>query len=211
MSVTLSIATSNSKALGSRTSGSAVCISVCLTSLTPRTVNSWLELFVNLVKILWRCVTKSAITFRTSLVLGCKPFLKWLMPLHNSLTYLLHAAEFFLRSTQILSYSRNSPHFRNPKVQNRINKCPSLVPFLTQLDPIYILTSYSLKIYPHIILPSTSVPPKWSLSLRFPHQNPVYSSLLPHARYMARPSHSSRFYQPHNIWWAVQIIKLLIM
>jgi hypothetical protein len=30
-------------------------------------------------------------------------------------------------------------------------------------------------------------------------------------RYMPRPSDSSRFYHPHNIGWAVQIIKLLIM
>jgi len=31
--------------------------------------------------------------------------------------------------------------------------------------------------------------PKWSLSLRFPHQNPVYTSPLPHTCYMPRPSH----------------------
>jgi len=34
---------------------------------------------------------------------------------------------------------------------------------------------------------------KWSLSLRFPHQNPVYVSPLPHTRYMSRLSHSSLF------------------
>jgi hypothetical protein len=34
---------------------------------------------------------------------------------------------------------------------------------------------------------------------------------FPHTRYMSRPSHSSRFYHPNIIWWAVQIIKLLIM
>jgi hypothetical protein len=34
------------------------------------------------------------------------------------------------------------------------------------------------------------VSPKWSLSLRFPHQNPVYASPLTHTRYMLRPSHS---------------------
>jgi hypothetical protein len=28
---------------------------------------------------------------------------------------------------------------------------------------------------------------------------------------MPHPSHSSLFYHPNNIWWAVQIIKLLIM
>ena len=32
------------------------------------------------------------------------------------------------------------------------------------------------------------------LFLRFPYQNPVYVSPLPHSRYMFRPSHSSRFY-----------------
>jgi hypothetical protein len=51
---------------------------------------------------------------------------------------------------------------------------------------------------------------KWSLSLSFPHQNPVYTSPLPHTRYMPRPSQYSRFYHPNNIGWAVQISKLLI-
>jgi hypothetical protein len=42
-----------------------------------------------------------------------------------------------------------------------------------------------------------------------PHKNPVYTSSLPHIRYMLRSSHYSPLYHP--IWWAVQIIKLLIM
>ena len=41
--------------------------------------------------------------------------------------------------------------------------------------------------------------PKWSLSLRFPHQNPVYAFPLPHMRSMPRPSHSSWFYHPDNV------------
>jgi hypothetical protein len=53
--------------------------------------------------------------------------------------------------------------------------------------------------------------PQWSLSLRFPHQNPTHASLLPHPRYMPRPSHSSRYYLPHNTGWGVQIMKLLII
>ena len=59
----------------------------------------------------------------------------------------------------------------------------------------------------NIILPSTPGSPKWFLSFRFPHQYPVYASPLPHTRYMPRPSHSSRFYHPNNIGWAVQFIK----
>jgi hypothetical protein len=36
--------------------------------------------------------------------------------------------------------------------------------------------------------------PPWPFFLRFSHQQPVYTSLLPHTRHMPRPSHSSRFY-----------------
>jgi hypothetical protein len=47
---------------------------------------------------------------------------------------------------------------------------------------------------------------EWSLSLRFPHQNLVYVSPLPHTRYMSRPFHSSRFYHPKDIGWWVQTL-----
>jgi hypothetical protein len=87
----------------------------------------------------------------------------------------------------------------NPKVHYRIHKYPPPVPILNQLDPLHTPTSYSLKIHLNVILLSTPESPKWSLSLRFPHQHPVYTSPLPQTRYMPRPSHSSRFYHPHNI------------
>ena len=83
-----SIAKSNSKALGSGTSGSAVCIYVCLTSITPCTFNSWEKQLLHVAKILWESATKSLFSSFTILVLGWYPFLKSLMPLHKSLTFL---------------------------------------------------------------------------------------------------------------------------
>ena len=50
----------------------------------------------------------------------------------------------------------------------------------SELDPVHTPTSHFLKFHLNIILPSTPGSYKWSLSLRFTHQNPVYASSLPH-------------------------------
>ena len=62
----------------------------------------------------------------------------------------------------------------------------------------------------NMILPSMPESSKRSLSLRFPLQNPVCSTRLPSTCSMSRPSPSPWFHYLNNIWWQVEIIKLLI-
>jgi hypothetical protein len=99
----------------------------------------------------------------------------------------------------------------NPEVHYRIHNSPPPVLILSQINPVHAPTSHYLRIHHNIILPSTLGSPKWSLFLRFPHQTPVYDSPLRHTSYMPRPFHSSQYYHPKNIGWAVQTIQLLIM
>ena len=90
---------------------------------------------------------------------------------------------------------------RNPKAHYRTHKRPPPISILGQPSPVHIPTSHLLEIHPNIIHPSTPRSPQWSPSLRFPHQDPKHPPLLTHRCYMPSPSHSSRFYHPHNIGW----------
>jgi len=110
----------------------------------------------------------------------------------DSLTYFLHVAESFSASQEI-------PRILwNPKVHYRSHKCPPSVPVLSHLDPVHTPTSYFLKIHLNVIFPSTPGSPKRSLSLMFPHQNPVYSS-PPYALH-APPISFCSILSPEQYW-----------
>ena len=87
----------------------------------------------------------------------------------------------------------------NPQVHYCIHKCPTPVPILNGIEPLHAPTSHFLKIHLNTIIPSMRDSSKWSLSLRFPHQNPAYTSAFPHMCFMPRPSHSSQFDHPNSI------------
>ena len=107
-------------------------------------------------------------------------------------------ANWFAASQEISRISRN------PKVHYRTHKRPPPVPILGQPNPVHIPTSHLLEIHPNIIHPSPPRSPHWSLSLRFPHQDPIHPPLLTHTRHMPSPSQSSRFYHPHSVGWGAQ-------
>ena len=131
--------------------------------------------------------------------------LSWVDKLTYLLTYSMVQSpswetNWFVASQEIPRISRN------PNVHYRTHKRPPPISILGPPNPVHIPTSYLLEIHPNIIRPSTPRSPQWSLSLRFPHQDPIHPLLLTHTRHMPSPSHSSQFYHPHNIGWGVQII-----
>ena len=63
---------------------------------------------------------------------------------------------------------------QNPKVHYRTHKRPPPVSILGQPYPVHIPTSHLLEIHPNNIHPSTPRSSQWSLTLRFPHQDPIH-------------------------------------
>ena len=87
----------------------------------------------------------------------------------------------------------------NSKVHYRTHNRPPTVPILRPFHSVLTTPSHFLKIYLNIIIPSTSWSPQRTSSLRYLHTNLVHDSPFLHTSHVPHPSHSSRFYHPHNI------------
>ena len=126
------------------------------------------------------------------------------------------------KSTEHITNSKEcSPSWKvRPDVINKFSAFYGFRRFITALTRAHHLSPswarsiqnmslpHSLKIHFNMILPPMPSSSKWSLSLRFPYQNPECTSPLHHTCHMPRPSHTSWFVHPNNIWSEAQIIRV---
>ena len=123
----------------------------------------------------------------------------------------LHGAGPFLRSQQVLRYSRNTPHFTERGSSFPHSHVPATCPCPDPHQSRPCPPSHFLKMNFNIIPTSMLRSSKWSLDFRSLHQNPVRTSLVIHTCYIHSQSHYSWFDHPNDILWGVKIRKFLVM
>jgi len=106
----------------------------------------------------------------------------WNYPKRNNLhllSYLLHAAQFFLRSWPFLSQSRNSPHFIESEVSSPHSQMSADCLILSQINsvhaPSHCQKSHLLSYYLRLGLPSGLFPSGFPIKT-------LYTPLLSHIR-----------------------------
>ena len=91
-----------------------------------------------------------------------------------------------------------------------VQNSPPLVFTLSQINPVHALSCYFFDPFTNIF-PSTPRSFTWSLPSVFSTNIPVSIYLLPHTRYMPRPSHTLQFYHSSNIRHGIQLLEVVIM
>jgi len=86
-----------------------------------------------------------------------------------------------------------------PEGSLRPSQVAATCPYPEPARSVHAPTSHFLKIHFNIIIPSTPGSSKWSLSLRFPHQNPVSLSLSPYVLHALSISFFS-IWSPEQYW-----------
>ena len=121
------------------------------------------------------------------------------------LTYFLTAwSRVLLKKITSCSLSSNSVHFMEPVILLPSLQEPTTCPY-SRPDQSSPYPSISLPEDPfQYYLPINTWVYQVVSSPQFPHQNPVYTSALPHTCYMPHPSNYSLFDHLNNIWWGVQ-------
>lgn len=122
----------------------------------------------------------------------------------------LHGAHIPAWEANSLSASQIPKFLWTLKFHYRVQKSPPLFFVQSQLNSVQTLSLCFFNIHFYIILPSTSIPSKFSFSLRFTNHNILCTSPLSlshsssHAYYMLRPSHPLWFDYPNCIWYKIQ-------
>jgi len=98
---------------------------------------------------------------------------------------------------------------RDPKIDYHVHKSPPLVPVLNQMNSMHSIPSCFFEKHCNIICPSMPKSSNLSLSFKPSHQNSVCTSPLPHMHHLPCPTHSPWFCHWNNVWWQVQIMKIL--
>ena len=97
----------------------------------------------------------------------------------------------------------------SPEVHYRIHNNMPPVAILSQSSPVHAPSYYFLNIRFNIIFPSTPRSFKWSLSLRFPHQNAQCYSPFAHTCHIHRATFC--LILSNNVWRGLQDLQRLII